>query len=173
MPIEFHCEHCEKLVKAPDDAGGRRAECPHCKGMCYVPTASDQLEEVPLAPLDQEEEKRRRQAQREDAALQQSLLHERPDLDKPGKPAAQASTTASAAHATTIDAKGLVYDYVEAMSGGRLEEADRIADRLAAVRDDVIRIIESIATDPLAASDMPAVPRPVLVGFLKQLRARL
>ena len=55
----------------------------------------------------------------------------------------------------------------------RLEEAARIADRLVAVRDDVIRIIESIATDPLAASDMPAVPRPVLVGFLKQLRTRL
>ena len=173
MPIEFHCEHCEKLVKAPDDTGGRRAKCPHCKGTCYVPTPSDQLEEVPLAPLDQEEENRRKRAHQEDMALQQSLLHERADPDKPVKPAAQASTTASAAQATTIDAKGLVCDYVEAMSGGRLEEADRIADRLAAVRDAVIRIIESIATDPLAASDMPAVPRPVLVGFLKQLRTRL
>ncbi len=173
MPIEFHCEHCEKLVNAPDDAGGRRAQCPHCKGKCYVPTASDQLEEIPLAPLDQEEEKRRKQAHQEDVALQQSLLHERADLDAPAKPASQASTTASPAQATTIDAKGLVYDYVEAMSGGRLEEADRIADRLLTVRDDVLRIIESIATDPLAASDMPAVPKPVLVGFLKQLRARL
>lgn len=177
MSIEFHCEHCNKLVLAPETDGGRRAKCPYCKGVCYVPMPHDEIEEVPMEPLDQEDERRRARGIHETAALQRALLRERPGPDRAGKgrsvgPAASGPGAVESRH-TTAEVKDLVIAYVEAMSGGRLEDADGIAGQLSASREEVLRFIESIAMDQLAASDLPAVPRPVLVGFLKQLRGRL
>ena len=37
MSIEIHCDHCGKLIKAPDDAGGQRGKCPYCHQSVYVP----------------------------------------------------------------------------------------------------------------------------------------
>jgi len=37
MTIKFHCEHCRRLVQAPDSAGGRRGTCPHCQGSNFIP----------------------------------------------------------------------------------------------------------------------------------------
>lgn len=36
MPIDFQCA-CGKSLKAPDDAGGKRARCPKCKAVATIP----------------------------------------------------------------------------------------------------------------------------------------
>lgn len=37
MTIEFHCPHCDKLLKTPDDKAGVRANCPGCGQLVTVP----------------------------------------------------------------------------------------------------------------------------------------
>src|SRR5262245_53414584 len=77
MPVEFHCEHCSKLVKAPSEAAGRKGKCPHCGGVCYIPMPADEIEELPLAPLDESDERRRQREMKEATDLQHRLLRER------------------------------------------------------------------------------------------------
>ncbi|MCH7474571.1 MAG: cytochrome C oxidase subunit IV family protein [Gemmatimonadetes bacterium] len=40
MSIELHCPQCEKLIKAPDTAGGRHGKCPYCGRDVYIPAIS-------------------------------------------------------------------------------------------------------------------------------------
>jgi DNA-directed RNA polymerase subunit M/transcription elongation factor TFIIS len=37
VTIEFHCPHCDKLLKTPDDKAGVRANCPGCGQTVTVP----------------------------------------------------------------------------------------------------------------------------------------
>ena len=37
MTIEFHCPHCDKLLKTPDDKAGVRANCPGCGQSVTIP----------------------------------------------------------------------------------------------------------------------------------------
>jgi len=37
VTIEFHCPHCDKLLKTPDDKAGVRANCPGCGQIITVP----------------------------------------------------------------------------------------------------------------------------------------
>jgi hypothetical protein len=41
MTIEFHCPHCDKLLKTADDKAGVRANCPGCGETVVVPTAGE------------------------------------------------------------------------------------------------------------------------------------
>lgn len=52
MSIEFHCDHCARLIRAPEKAAGRRGVCPFCKQSVYVPTPPEEIEEIPLASGD-------------------------------------------------------------------------------------------------------------------------
>lgn len=40
MPIEFHCTGCNKLLRVPDDAAGRKAQCPGCEAILEIPAAT-------------------------------------------------------------------------------------------------------------------------------------
>ena len=37
MSIELHCPQCEKLIRAPDNAGGKYGKCPYCETKVYIP----------------------------------------------------------------------------------------------------------------------------------------
>lgn len=37
--ISFTCPQCGKSVKAPDNAAGKKARCPHCKSITLIPSA--------------------------------------------------------------------------------------------------------------------------------------
>ncbi len=184
MAIEFHCEHCNKLIKAPNEAGGRPGKCPHCQGVNYIPMPPDALNEIPLAPVDEEFEQRRRRAAMEDAAVQQRLLKERATPGETGgrsgvrrsdssfvaaSPASSAGGPAPSAKQVT----SLVVNYVEAMSQGTLQKADEIGQKLSRHPHEVNRVLDDMLRDDLTAYGLPALPRPVLLGFLKQLRAKL
>lgn len=42
MTIEFHCPHCQKLLKTADDKAGVRANCPGCGESVTVPDPSEE-----------------------------------------------------------------------------------------------------------------------------------
>ena len=60
MGIDFQCQHCRKKVNAPDSAAGKRGKCPFCGQSNYIPTPLTEDDVLPLAPLDEEEERQRR-----------------------------------------------------------------------------------------------------------------
>jgi hypothetical protein len=176
MAIEFHCEHCTKPVKAPDDAAGRPGKCPHCGNTVYIPLPAGADEaEIPMAPLDADEERHRLEAAREAAALQFSLLHERSVPGEPGvrKGPRPETTPAAPPGAPTKELNRLVVKYVEAMAAGQLAEAQKIVTGLTPHRLHAFAILDGMATENLSAYGLPALPRPVLLGFLKQLRTKL
>ena len=49
MPIEFHCTACNQLLRVPDDAAGRKAQCPGCDAVLDIPAAA--AEPPPVEPL--------------------------------------------------------------------------------------------------------------------------
>lgn len=177
MAIEFHCNHCAHLIKAPDEAAGQQGKCPHCHGVNYIPRPMTPDEgELDLAPLDEDEEMKRQRASREDAAYQWKLLHEKSiPGDMPGKGVKRSSgggSTPSAPPPSKVIAS-LIVRFVEAMSGGKLQQADEVANQLASSRMQAMALLDEMASEDLTAYGFPTLPRPVLQGFLKQLRSRL
>lgn len=177
MGIQVHCEHCRQTIIAPDDSGGKSGKCPHCGGAVYIPMPAEGDEgELSLAPIDEEAERRERKAAQEARALQYQLLHEQ---GVPGEPSSRKnvrlsdSTAPASAGLPVKELNRLVVHYVEAMAGGKLDEAEKIIARLTGQRLQVLTILDNLATEELSAYGLPALPRPVLLGFLKQLRSRL
>jgi hypothetical protein len=74
MPITFQCSACQKEIKAPDTAGGKRGKCPFCGHNCYIPAPVSEADLVPLAPIDEAEEARQERETRELLAAQRELL---------------------------------------------------------------------------------------------------
>jgi hypothetical protein len=51
MTIEFHCPHCQKVLKTADDRAGMRANCPGCGEALTVPTPTHEAAQSdPAAP---------------------------------------------------------------------------------------------------------------------------
>lgn len=182
MPVEFHCEHCGKLVKAPSEAAGRKGKCPHCQVVCYIPMPPEEIEEIGLAPLDDAEEQKRKRALEETARLQHALLHDRATPGEPAGPGGRASAVGSRPGARPessnlgmplAEVEQLVAAFVSAMSEGQFDRADRVAGRLQGEREQVISVVERISSAESTSVAMPSLPRPVMLGFLKQLRAKM
>ncbi|MCK6456773.1 MAG: hypothetical protein L6Q92_09620 [Phycisphaerae bacterium] len=170
MPIEFHCTHCEQLVRAPNEAAGRKGKCPHCQNIVYIPLPPEDSGEIPLAPVDDDAERRAKRLETEARELERKLRGER---SLPGEPAGSARRSAGRAGGAPDDPRALVRDFVAAMSEGRLQDAERCAYALTQAKPQAISVIDSLSTQDKPPADFPPLPRPVLLGFLKQLRARL
>jgi len=165
MPITFRCEHCGKEVKAPDGAGGKRGKCPHCGQSNYIPAPVTDEDLIPLAQIDPEEEKRRRE---QELAL---LAQERELIAESAPP--QAVPLDQREDLTSDDLHHFVVNYCLDMASGKLERAETYVGQLkkhgklgqTAVED----FIEGRASED-ALNDLP---KPVLDGYLKQLHEKV
>lgn len=181
MPVEFHCEHCGKVVKAPSEAAGRKGKCPHCQAVCYIPSPPEEIEEIGLAPLDDAEELKRKRALEETAKLQHALLHDRASPDSPGntgRPTPGAVRPGARSEPSKLgmpeaEVQQLVAAFLGAMGDGQLDRAERITSRLQSERDQVISIVERISSNQATGVALPNLPRPVMLKFLNQLRDRM
>jgi hypothetical protein len=166
MSIQFHCEGCGKLVQAPDSTGGRQGKCPACGHIMYVPLPAEQREEIPLAQEDpQEEQQRRRLLQESQKALGEVAREHRPVPEPEGPPAPAARAAG--------DMESLIVEYVLAMTEGQLDRADRLSTQITQDPDRAHEAMERISGEGRARPELKGLPRPVLVGFLKQLRSQL
>ncbi|QDU97889.1 hypothetical protein [Lignipirellula cremea] len=50
MAIEYRCGNCNKILRTPDDNGGKKGRCPHCQAIMDIPVRSTVLGESPLDP---------------------------------------------------------------------------------------------------------------------------
>lgn len=171
MPIEFHCEHCRQVIRAPDEAAGKKGRCPKCQQMVYIPLPASESGEIPLAPEDPEDARRRAASEQERRALEREIRRERVAPGDNARP--QRGTGGGAAAAPAADPRKLVAEYLAALANGQLETAERCAKALSQIKSRAMEVIESLSTNEQMAGDFPKLPRPVLMGFLKQLRNQL
>ncbi|MHC4064839.1 MAG: hypothetical protein ACYSUQ_02630 [Planctomycetota bacterium] len=176
MSIEFHCTHCTKLIRAPREHGGKRGKCPYCKQSVYVPTAPDELDEIPLAPMDQDDEQRRKELEAESQRVQRALLGER------GEPPPESGRRSQSGAETAMppprpgdgqEIAPLVLNYVTAMRDSNLDEADRICLSLRAQADAARNHVQRLLVDELPPPGLEGFPPALFKGFLRTLLDRL
>lgn len=167
MPIKFHCEHCGKLVSAPDSAGGKMGKCPYCQQRCYIASPREQLEEIPIEPIDPEEERRRRKLMNETHQLREKLLEENEIAgEAAGSPGA--AETPPAAAGSNLDQ--LIVQYLIHMMHGELPAATALANQIVRHGDAADEAIERLAMETILHPELVNVPPNVIAGFFRKLR---
>ena len=160
MSIELHCPQCQKMIRAPDAAGGKRGKCPYCQASMYIPLPPNDDEEIGLAPIDKEQDRHDSEAQAEAAHVLSAMVHENPG-----------PTETVDASAGDVDVEKLMLAYVRAMHESKLDDAQSAVKALkragAAARD---QLRETVKTAP---PKIQGIPDPLVAGFLKTLLSDL
>jgi hypothetical protein len=158
-------------------AGGRYGKCPGCHNPIYVPTPDDGLEEIPLAPVDDDAERRDREARRVEA----DILREKEEGSAPARGAAPQApgrrespvpkeTPAGAdTPALTVQITDVILEYLVAMKNSELDKARRLADRLSKVRHQAHSRIQQLMVDAMPPPKLGDMPSGLYLGFLKKL----
>ncbi len=170
MSIEFHCNHCGKVIKTGGDNAGKRGKCPYCKNSVYIPTPSDQIEPLELAPLDEEEQKEKERQLEETRRVAEQLRQDKstppPDVDQNDTSSAMPAGDAR----LKPDMETLVLGYAKAMAEGNLSEAEDYANDIRQDMDRANEVIDRILSDEIPPAQLASIPPAVLRGFFKQLR---
>ena len=172
MSIELHCPHCQLLIRAPDDAGGKQGRCPGCKQTLYIPTPIRDDDIIPLAPLDEEDSRRDEELFEESVRYMASVSH---DQAKPGEdegPAARRGAGQPERAGEVVDIGAMVSRFVLAMKDSNLDEAEKITQRLQRVGVRARDHVESLFLDQMPPK-IKDVPPQLVKGFLKTLLDRL
>jgi DNA-directed RNA polymerase subunit RPC12/RpoP len=172
MSIQLHCPLCGKLIKAPDDAGGKRGKCPYCEGKVYIPSAPSDEEEIGIAPLDEEAERQAQELADEAAEYAASLSRETGSPRDGGGKIKDRPPSTSVTPGEVVDVPQLVEKFVTAMRDSKLEQADRCVSQLARAGQRARDYVEGVMLDEMAPS-FEGVPPAVQKGFLKALLERL
>ena len=166
MPITFRCQYCRKTVKAPDSAAGKRGKCPHCGQTSYVPSPISDGEVLELAPLDEQEERRRQEV------IARLLEQERDLLFETGGPDS-ATPLEGRQDLTSEELHHFVVNYCLCMSGSKLPQARLEAQKLRKFGFLARQAVEDFLTGKAMEPALDAIPTRVLQGFLKQLQGEL
>ena len=172
MSITFKCEHCGRKIEAPDAAGGKWGKCPGCKNKVYVPSkAAEDEGELRLAPIDAEEEKKRRQMLAEEARLRQEIMQET-DVPEEGMQQRKEQNEIKAGALSDAEIELGVIAYLRQMADGDLEEAERTAKTLIPSGKRTLKILERIALSEIPEPEIADIPPNVLAGLIKALREK-
>lgn len=175
MSIELHCPQCEKLIRAPDNAGGKYGKCPYCETKVYIPAPPDDEGEIGIAPIDEEEERRERELIRESVRYAAAFDKESDKLPPEGaapRGGGGGTIRPEAPPGEVIDIGDEVEAYVVAMRDSKLDDAERIVRKLKSAGARACDYVEGLMLDP-APPPLGEVPKPLMMGFLKSLLGRL
>jgi hypothetical protein len=164
MTIKFHCEYCGNLVQAPDDTGGKRGKCPHCQRSNFIPAPEGQ-EPLDLAPLDEEEERRRQREVDQAMAAERALLAETVREEVTPR-----LSQKDVAEVTTADLHHLVVNYCLDMMAGQLARAPEHAEKLAQYGDKGRQAVLDFISGKVLEPALDRIPLRVLQGYLKELQ---
>jgi len=172
MTVELHCSHCGALVRAPSQAAGRWGKCPRCGHKIYVPTPADEVsEEIPLVPLDEQEERRAQRQRDRDRRLEAELLEGGGDASGPAPPVESGEPVGTPPAFDPLTE--MLLRYVRGMAQGRLADCDSIVAALVGKRKAVTHAVERLLAAPPPGAEVDDLPLPVVGAYLKQLLSQL
>jgi len=164
-PIRFTCQQCGKEVQAPAAAAGRTGKCPYCGHSNPVPAPPDDAagdDLIPLAPLDDEEETRRKQE------VEHLLAQEEAILSATGE-AQQEPRLDQRDDVKAADLHHLVVNYCLDMTDSKIEQAQIHAEKLKRFGDAGVQAVRDFLMDEALEPALDRVAPALLQGFLKQL----
>jgi hypothetical protein len=123
----------------------------------------DDEEELKLAPIDEEEEKKYEQMMRETHSLTGVLLHQK---EVPPEPAVNRKSDDKQLTAQIIT-------YLRQMADGQLDEAHSTAERILPYKTQAKMILEKMLTAEKAEPELADVPKKVLIGFIRNMLSRM
>ena len=166
MSITFNCERCKKKIKAPDEAGGKYGNCPHCQHRCYVPTVrNDDEPELRLAPVDEDEETRYKRMMRETYNVTQNILHEMPSEQSPPPATAEGMSERELIRTIVM--------YLRTMADGQLEQAEQMAAKIRPHGPAAKDILRRMTRTERPESELAGIPPKLLLGLIKNLSTSL
>lgn len=177
MSIELHCPKCGKQIRAPDNAGGKHGKCPYCEGRVYIPMPPAAEDEIAIAPLDNDIERREAELRRELIAFETKLAKENklaptPAGEKPRSGDSAGDDELPEVAGEVVDCDAEVENFIQAMRDSRLEQAEQAVASLRRAGARARDFVQGALVDEMPP-EVPGVPAPVLKGFLKTLLTRL
>lgn len=175
MSIELHCPQCSKIIRAPDNAGGKHGKCPHCQHRVYIPMSEDKIEILELAPISEEELQQEEQLRRESISYAANISH-----DKSSPSSESGSSTTSPGDSVrqpevvgeVIDIGEVVERFIIAMRDSKLNDADQAVVELSKAGKRSKDYVQGLIVDEMPPQ-IDNVPPPLLKGFLKTLLGRI
>jgi len=166
MSITFHCEHCDKKIEAADSAAGKWGKCPACHNKVYIPDLKVD-EELKLAPIDNEEEKRKKQLMAETFKLTQNILNEKESPDE------NIETAASASKIGDKQLTEKIISYLRQMADGQLDQAEKTTNSIIPYHLNAKKILDKIAVGEIVVPELADIPKQVLSGLIRTLRGKI
>jgi len=166
MAITFHCEYCGKEIRTADSSGGKWGKCPSCHNKLYVPNLNIDAD-LALAPIDEGEEKKKKELMAETFQLTQDILHERENPE---------DVEGGVGPASVMSEKDLTTSIIlclRQMVDGELDEAESIAASIGQNSQQAIGILDRIAVSEIPEPELADVPPQVLAGLIRTLRAKI
>jgi len=165
MSIRFACQYCHKEVKAPDSAAGKRGKCPYCGQDNYIPQPVSDDELLPLAPVDEEEERRA------EAERMRLLEQEREILSQTGgEPSVPLEHRQDL---TSEDLHHFIVNYCLDLFAGQNERAQTHVSRLKEFGGLALTVLEDFLTGKAVEPALKEIPPETLQRFLRQLGDQL
>jgi len=167
--ITFHCEHCGNKINARDESAGKWGVCPACHNKLYIPNLNAEIDDLKLAPIDEEEESRRKQLLEETHKLTFDILSVRDDM----KAAAQ---TGPVLPVTPIDDRQLekrIVSYLRKMVDGKLDQAQVLEKQITPYGRQAITILDEVSIGGLPDTELADVPQPVIAKIIRNLREKI
>lgn len=165
MSITFQCEHCHKEIKAPDSAGGKRGKCPYCQQSTYIPSPVSEDEILPLAELDDEQERRDKEMVEALYAQEHDLLAQTARGPVPPLEHRENLSTADLHH--------FVINFCLEMARDNVKAADAEAAKLRKFGPLGVAALEEIASGKVREPALEAIARRPRTLYLNTLRGRL
>ena len=169
MAIVFHCQFCNKEIRAADNAGGKWGKCPNCHNKVYVPSIDPDKdeEELKLAPLDASDQQRKKELMAETYKLTEDILEEKEMPNDIAEPAG------AMYNMDDDELKKNIILFLRQMAAGELEDAERTSALIAPFGKRVVEIIDKIALSKIPEKSLAHISPNVLSGFIRALRSKI
>ncbi len=170
MAITFHCEHCGKEIKTKEENGGKRAKCPYCKNTIYVPkpVSEKEVEELKLEPVDEEEEKRKRELLNQTYRIQEDILSQK---EVPAKGAETGGEEER--NIGEPELKSLIINFIRQSANGNMHDAEATVKKMRPHSRQALDLLDDMATSDVLEGELDDIPPGVLSGYIRNLRSKL
>jgi DNA-directed RNA polymerase subunit RPC12/RpoP len=175
MAISFHCNYCGKKIEAKAEAAGKWGKCPSCHNRIYVPNL-EVKDDLKLAPVDEEAEKRKQRLMAETFNLEQEILKERiaPEVSKEEEPAPSAGFAGISDEAVDEEALyNTIVRYLRQMADGDLDDAAITLQSIESAGEISLKLIDRIALADIPEAELSDIPPQVLAGLIRTLRSKI